>query len=148
MPSIIPLTNPNNNVNEIDKGIRIYELYPYGKSSFTEYDDAVTDIISLLVSFGCLIDRSNQKIRPVQILVLCSHGKSSFTEYDDDGVSEEYKRGKGVTTNIESDFEAAFVSFTFFFPTCAVTFFGREVTLILNSVTFSFTKPIKSPFAG
>ncbi len=57
--AIIPLTNPNNNVNEIDKGIRIYELYPYGKSSFTEYDD--------------------------------------------DGVSEEYKRGKGVTTNIESE---------------------------------------------
>ena len=51
--------NHNNNVNEIDKGIRIYELYPYGKSSFTEYDD--------------------------------------------DGVSEEYKRGKGVTTNIESE---------------------------------------------
>lgn len=57
--AIIPLTNPNNNVNEIDKGIRIYELYPYGKSSFTEYDG--------------------------------------------DGVSEEYKRGKGVTTNIESE---------------------------------------------
>ena len=57
--AIIPLTNPNNNVNEIDKGIRIYELYPYGKSSFTEYDD--------------------------------------------DGVSEEYKRGNGVTTNIESE---------------------------------------------
>lgn len=57
--AIIPLTNPNNNVNEIDKGIRIYELYPYSKSSFTEYDD--------------------------------------------DGVSEEYKRGKGVTTNIESE---------------------------------------------
>lgn len=57
--AIIPLTNPNNNVNEINKGIRIYELYPYGKSSFTEYDD--------------------------------------------DGVSEEYKQGKGVTTYIESE---------------------------------------------
>lgn len=37
--AIIPLANPNNNVSEINKGIRIYELYPSGKSSFTEYDD-------------------------------------------------------------------------------------------------------------
>jgi len=37
--AIIPLTNPNNNVLEINKGIRIYEVYPSGKSSFTEYDD-------------------------------------------------------------------------------------------------------------
>jgi alpha-glucosidase (family GH31 glycosyl hydrolase) len=37
--AIIPLTNPNNNVTEINKGIRIYEIYPSGKSSFTEYDD-------------------------------------------------------------------------------------------------------------
>ena len=37
--AIIPLTNPNNNVAEINKGARIYEVYPSGKSSFTEYDD-------------------------------------------------------------------------------------------------------------
>jgi alpha-glucosidase (family GH31 glycosyl hydrolase) len=37
--AIIPMTNPNNHVNEIDKGLRIYELYPAGHSSFTEYDD-------------------------------------------------------------------------------------------------------------
>ena len=37
--AIIPMTNPNNNVAEIDKGLRIYEIYPYGKSTFTEYDD-------------------------------------------------------------------------------------------------------------
>lgn len=56
--AIIPMTNPNNNVSEINKNIRIYEIYPYAKSSFTEYDD--------------------------------------------DGISEEYKLGKGVTTHIES----------------------------------------------
>lgn len=56
--AIVPMTNPNNNVSEIDRKIRTYELYPYGTSSFTEYDD--------------------------------------------DGVSEEYKHGKGVTTRIES----------------------------------------------
>lgn len=37
--AIIPMTNPNNNVSEINKGLRIYEIYPKGKSSFTEYDD-------------------------------------------------------------------------------------------------------------
>ncbi|MGF7080883.1 TIM-barrel domain-containing protein [Mucilaginibacter sp. UYCu711] len=37
--AIIPMTNPNNNVAQINKGNRIYEIYPSGKSSFTEYDD-------------------------------------------------------------------------------------------------------------
>ncbi|WP_316828242.1 TIM-barrel domain-containing protein [Pedobacter miscanthi] len=37
--AIIPLANPNNNVSEINKTNRIYELYPFGKNSFTEYDD-------------------------------------------------------------------------------------------------------------
>lgn len=56
--AIIPMTSPNNNVNETDKNLRIYELYPYGKSTFTEYDD--------------------------------------------DGMTEEYRSGKGVNTLIES----------------------------------------------
>ncbi|SMC86800.1 TIM-barrel domain-containing protein [Pedobacter africanus] len=37
--AIIPLANPNNNVSEINKKIRTYEIYPLGKSAFTEYDD-------------------------------------------------------------------------------------------------------------
>ena len=37
--AIIPMTNPNNNVAEIDKSLRIYELYPSGYSEFVEYDD-------------------------------------------------------------------------------------------------------------
>lgn len=37
--AIIPLANPNNNVSEINKNLRIYEVYPDGNSSFTEYDD-------------------------------------------------------------------------------------------------------------
>lgn len=60
--AIIPLTNPNNNVSEINKSLRIYEVYP--------------------------------------------NGHSSFTEYDDDGVTEEYRLGKGVTTLIESDVDS------------------------------------------
>lgn len=37
--AIIPMVNPNNNVHEINPNLRIYELYPYGHSEFTEYDD-------------------------------------------------------------------------------------------------------------
>src|SRR5699024_8642921 len=37
--AIIPMYNPNNNVTQIDKGLRIYEVYPYGHSSFTVYND-------------------------------------------------------------------------------------------------------------
>lgn len=33
------MTNPNNNVHEIDRSVRIYELYPYRHSEMTEYDD-------------------------------------------------------------------------------------------------------------
>lgn len=37
--AIIPMTHPNNNVSEINKNTRVYEVYPYKYSSFTEYDD-------------------------------------------------------------------------------------------------------------
>jgi alpha-glucosidase (family GH31 glycosyl hydrolase) len=37
--AIIPMNNPNNHVSEIDKNLRSYEIYPFGKSSFTQYDD-------------------------------------------------------------------------------------------------------------
>ncbi len=37
--AIIPMVNPNNNPNEIDKSHRIFEIYPSSKSSFTLYDD-------------------------------------------------------------------------------------------------------------
>lgn len=57
--AIIPMTNPNNNVSEINKNLRIYEVYP-SKHTMT-------------------------------------------VEYDDDGITEEYKQDKGVTTFIESN---------------------------------------------
>ncbi|WP_313368484.1 TIM-barrel domain-containing protein [Sphingobacterium mizutaii] len=37
--AIIPRVNPNNNVQEINKKHRIYEIYPEGKTNFYEYDD-------------------------------------------------------------------------------------------------------------
>ncbi len=46
--AIIPMVNPNNNVSEINQHLRIYEIYPYGSSSFVEYDDdgATTDYLA------------------------------------------------------------------------------------------------------
>lgn len=37
--AIIPMAPPTNNINETDKNLRIYELYPCRQSTFTEYDD-------------------------------------------------------------------------------------------------------------
>ena len=37
--AIIPMVNPNNNVSQIDNTNRIFELYPYGKSDYSLYDD-------------------------------------------------------------------------------------------------------------
>ncbi len=37
--AIIPMTHPHNNVYQIDKKLRVYEVYPHGSTSFTEYDD-------------------------------------------------------------------------------------------------------------
>ncbi|MGV3765976.1 MAG: TIM-barrel domain-containing protein [Chitinophagaceae bacterium] len=37
--AIIPITDPHNNVSEINKSTRKYELYPSGKNAFLEYDD-------------------------------------------------------------------------------------------------------------
>ncbi len=37
--AIIPMTVPNNNVKDMDKALRMYEIYPQGTTSFTEYDD-------------------------------------------------------------------------------------------------------------
>ena len=37
--AIIPLNNPHNNPGQVNLTERIYEIYPYGESVFTEYDD-------------------------------------------------------------------------------------------------------------
>lgn len=37
--AIIPMVNANNNLNEINKNLRIYEVYPFGSTSFKEYND-------------------------------------------------------------------------------------------------------------
>lgn len=60
--AIIPMTNPNNNVSEIKKDLRIYEIYPAGNTSFTEYDDdGVTEAYRLNKHTTTLIESGVQK---------------------------------------------------------------------------------------
>ena len=37
--AIVPMTTPHNNPSELDRTVRIYEIYPYGSTSFAEHDD-------------------------------------------------------------------------------------------------------------
>ena len=60
--SIIPMTTPHNNPNEIDHSLRIYEIYPTMQScSFTEYDDDGTteayrngEYVTTLIRQNCI----------------------------------------------------------------------------------------------
>ena len=55
--SIIPMTYPHNNVNEMDKALRIYEFYPERHSSVVEYDDdGVTEAYRRNESTSTLIE--------------------------------------------------------------------------------------------
>ena len=57
--AIIPMANPNNNVKNIDKSLRIYEVYPAGSTSFTEYDDdGVTELYRCGAYTTTLIEQS------------------------------------------------------------------------------------------
>ncbi len=68
--AVIPMTNPNNNVSEINKNRRIYEIYPHGKSSFTEYDDdGVSEAYKLGKSVTTLIEAEVDKISTAHISV-------------------------------------------------------------------------------
>lgn len=49
--AIIPVTEPHNNVNQIDNSLRMYEIYPSGESTFTEYDDDGTTVLYRIGQF-------------------------------------------------------------------------------------------------
>lgn len=75
--AIIPTTTPHNNPAQVKKDLRIYELYPAGETTFTEYDDdgtteayragqyAITEIIST-------VDKKNN------VIVTVSPTKGTF----------------------------------------------------------------------
>lgn len=71
--AIIPLVNPNNNMTQIDQHQRIFELYPYGKSSFTRYnDDGKTvaykngDFATTLITSDLDNEKATIRIAPTQ----------------------------------------------------------------------------------
>lgn len=73
--SIIPLTNPNNNVSEINGNLRIYELYPEGHSAFTEYDDdGITEAYKAGEGATTLIESEVDAENNVRIIVHPTRG--------------------------------------------------------------------------
>lgn len=73
--AIIPMTTPNNNVKEIDKALRMYEIYPAGKTSFTEYDDdGVTELYRAGAFTTTLIEQSRDAKGNVTVTVNPTEG--------------------------------------------------------------------------
>lgn len=93
--AIIPMANANNNVSEINKKLRIYELYP--------------------------------------------SGSASFKEYDDDGVTENYKTGDGIYTEITSSLDAKRTATVIINPATGTTpgFENNKETLLKINVSQS-----------
>ncbi|WP_432221046.1 TIM-barrel domain-containing protein [Flavobacterium sp. TMP13] len=68
--AIIPMVNPNNNVSEINKKLRIYEIYPAGKSSFTQYDDdGISEAYKLGAGAHTLITSEVDRKNTVHVMV-------------------------------------------------------------------------------
>ncbi|MGQ3572834.1 TIM-barrel domain-containing protein [Ornithobacterium rhinotracheale] len=97
--AIIPMANPNNNVSEIDKALRIYDIYPHGKSSFTAYDDDGLTQAYLKGKSTKTIINSDQDRDKVKVVVEPTSGdfkgfvKEKITEFRIN-VSEKPKRLK------------------------------------------------------
>jgi alpha-glucosidase (family GH31 glycosyl hydrolase) len=73
--AIIPMANANNNVSEINKAARIYEIYPSGKSSFTEYDDdGTTEAYKLGTGATTVISSNLDKQNTLHLLVQPTKG--------------------------------------------------------------------------
>jgi len=74
--AIIPETNANNNISEINKNTRMYEFYPFGKSSFTEYDDdGKTEAYKLGKGVNTLI---NSELNGANATIIIHATKGSF----------------------------------------------------------------------
>ncbi|MDR1096875.1 MAG: DUF5110 domain-containing protein, partial [Tannerella sp.] len=73
--AIIPMTNPNNNVSEINKNLRIYEIYPSGYSAFTEYDDdGITEAYRLGKGVTTLIESNADRKKTVTLTIHPAEG--------------------------------------------------------------------------
>lgn len=85
--AILPMTHPNNNVNEVDKHLRVYELYPCGETSFTEYDDdGVTEAYKGGAGVTTKITSSVDKKGRAVVTVAAAEG--SFDGFEKNKVTE------------------------------------------------------------
>lgn len=78
--AIIPLANPNNHPSEIDKHHRIYEIYPSGKTSFTEYNDDGATEEYRSGKFATTLIESNVSGNKVNITIYPTRG--NFTGFE------------------------------------------------------------------
>ncbi|QZE15725.1 DUF5110 domain-containing protein [Halosquirtibacter laminarini] len=74
--AIIPMVNPNNNPNGIDKGLRIYEIYPHGNSSFTAYDD--DGKTTAYINNECLTTKISSEEIEGKVHIVVEKSKGSF----------------------------------------------------------------------
>ena len=73
--AIIPMTTPNNNVKEMDKALRMYDIYPQGTTSFTEYDDdGVTELYRAGAFTTTLIEQNRDAKGNVTVTVNPTEG--------------------------------------------------------------------------
>jgi hypothetical protein len=73
--AIIPVTEPHNNVNEIDRSRRIYEIFPHKYSTFLEYDDdGVSEAYRRGAGVTTRIEAFTLPKDLAMIRVLCSQG--------------------------------------------------------------------------
>ncbi len=72
--AIIPMANPNNNITEINNNLRTYEIYPFGKSSFTDYDDDGSTTAYMLGEFTETVVESKVEDENVMITVFATTG--------------------------------------------------------------------------
>ncbi|MEO7309878.1 MAG: DUF5110 domain-containing protein [Chitinophagaceae bacterium] len=84
--AIIPMANANNNVTEINKGLRIYQLYPAGNTSFTEYeDDGLTEAYKNGAGATTLIESSAENNKAT---ITIYPSKGNFTGFIKNKVTE------------------------------------------------------------
>ena len=109
-------TNADKEGNDVRHGIYLPEgqwidyftgdLYEGGK--IYNCFDAPVWKLPVFVKNGAIIPMTgpNNNVSEInpnhRIYEIYPHGRTSFTTYDDDGVTEEYRQGRGVKTRIES----------------------------------------------
>ncbi|MFV0590736.1 MAG: TIM-barrel domain-containing protein [Draconibacterium sp.] len=84
--AIIPMVNPNNNVSEIDKQLRIYEVYLYKNSAFTEYDDDGTTTAYMQGQYATT--RIESKVDGDVVNVIVEPAKGAFSGFEKEKETE------------------------------------------------------------